>query len=237
MSQSRDQPCPSIGVWHGVEDRIEPDQGIAREVHLGDQPLLERLPEEREVDVGRAPSVGMVPPRIGARLDRHKAEGAIVAGETPAQAREVGVEGRGVVVRARGIPAGGVGLPGLDQGSGTGRPSESLTRPKTMIRSPCGSPRAGASGRHRTPGPGWRRIPGRSNPVLPRGRIPKVRFGHEARTSWIVRVQEGRVDLPLARRVSLPDTRSITASHGRGASLLSPPASGTPVRRKVRGER
>ena len=56
-----------------VVDRVERQQRIAREVHLGDEPLLEGLPEEREVDVRGSPGVRVVAPRIGARLDRDEA--------------------------------------------------------------------------------------------------------------------------------------------------------------------
>src|SRR5437763_14076699 len=48
-----DQPLPGLLVGHRVEDRVERQQRVAREVHLGTQPLGERAGDEREVDARR----------------------------------------------------------------------------------------------------------------------------------------------------------------------------------------
>src|SRR5688500_9387611 len=58
-----------LRVADRVEDRVVGAQRVAREVHLGDQPLGERGAEQREVDVRGPPGVVVVAPRVRARLD------------------------------------------------------------------------------------------------------------------------------------------------------------------------
>ena len=124
-----------------VEDRVLREQRVAREVHLRHQPLGERAPEDREVDVRRPPGVVVVAPRIGAGLDRHELERAVGAGEAAPEPGEVRVQRRGVLVALVAVAAGGVALPDLHERvrARAGRPASS-TRPCTMIRSPSGSP-------------------------------------------------------------------------------------------------
>ena len=59
---------------------------------------VQHLPEDGEVDVGGTPCVLVVPPRIGAGLDRDEAVAAVVVGERPPGAGEVRVERRGMLV-------------------------------------------------------------------------------------------------------------------------------------------
>ena len=92
-----------------------PNSGSPGEVHLRDQPLGERGPEQREVDVRRTPGVVVVAPRVGARLDRREAVAALVVGQRAAAAGEVRVERRGVLVAVVAVATGGVGLPDLDE--------------------------------------------------------------------------------------------------------------------------
>ena len=80
------------------EDRIEGQQGITGKVHLGDQALGERPAEQGEVDVGGPPGVGVVAPRIGARLDGHEAVPPFAVGQAPTRPGEVGVKRRRVLI-------------------------------------------------------------------------------------------------------------------------------------------
>src|SRR5687767_15691287 len=47
----RHEPFPGPVIADRVEDRVEREEGIAREVHLGDEPLRKGTAEQREVDV------------------------------------------------------------------------------------------------------------------------------------------------------------------------------------------
>ena len=101
----------------------------------------ERAAEHREVDVRRPPGVLVVPPRVGAGLDRDEAVAALVVGEAAAGAGEVRVERRRVLVDLVPVAAGGVRLPDLDERvPGSAGRRRRATRPVTMIRSPSGSP-------------------------------------------------------------------------------------------------
>src|SRR5215208_1573571 len=78
--EGRDHTLPGFGVAHRVEDRVLPEQRIARKVHLGDEPRGEGRPEEREVDVGRPPGVAVVAPWICAWLYGDEPVAALVVG-------------------------------------------------------------------------------------------------------------------------------------------------------------
>src|SRR6266566_925060 len=110
-----DQPLPGLLVGHRVEDRVELQQRVAREVHLGDQPLGERAAEQREVDVCRAPGVVVVPPRIGAGRDGDEPVPAARVGDGAPDPVEVRVEGRGVVLARVPVAPARVRLPDLDE--------------------------------------------------------------------------------------------------------------------------
>ena len=73
-------------VAHRLEDRVVREERVAGEVHLRHEPLGERPPEDREVDVRRPPGVVVVAPRIGAGLDRDEAVAAVVVGQAAARA-------------------------------------------------------------------------------------------------------------------------------------------------------
>ena len=68
--EGRDETLPRLLIGYRVEDRVQREQRVGREVHLGDQPLGERAAEQREVDVRRPPGVVVIAPRVGPRLDR-----------------------------------------------------------------------------------------------------------------------------------------------------------------------
>ena len=50
----RDQALARAGIGDAVVDRVERQQRVAGEIHLGDQPLREAAAEQREMDVRRA---------------------------------------------------------------------------------------------------------------------------------------------------------------------------------------
>ncbi len=111
----RHQALSRLGVDHGLVDRVEPEQRIAREVHLGDHPLRELGAEHREVDVGGAPGVVVVLPWVGPGLDRAEGVPAVVVGEGAAGPGEVRVDRRRVLVALVDVATGGIGLPDLDE--------------------------------------------------------------------------------------------------------------------------
>ena len=92
------------------------DEGVALEVHLGDQPLREAAAEQGEVDVRRPPGVDEVAERVGAGLHGAESVVAIGVGHHPAAAAEVGVDGGQIGVVDVAVAPAGVGLPDLDQG-------------------------------------------------------------------------------------------------------------------------
>ena len=98
-----------------LENRVERQQRVAREVHLRDEARAEMVAEQREVNMVRTPRVRVIAPRIRARLDRQKAIAAFVVGDAAACAEEVRVERRVVLVGLVHIAAGGIGLPDFDQ--------------------------------------------------------------------------------------------------------------------------
>src|SRR4029450_8996723 len=103
------------GTDAGLQDRIEWEQRVAREVHLGDHPLGELSAEQREVDMCRAPGVAVVLPWVRPRLDRGKPVGPVISGQTPADPGEVRVDRRRMLVTFVQVSAAGVGLPDLYQ--------------------------------------------------------------------------------------------------------------------------
>ena len=111
----RDQAADLLLARRDAEDRAAPDQRVALEVHLGDEPLHPAVARDRVVDVRRPPVVDAVPPRVGAGLDRAVRVVAVLVGEHPAAAAEVGIEGADVLVPLVAIAAAGVALPDLDQ--------------------------------------------------------------------------------------------------------------------------
>src|SRR6188472_3993528 len=60
-----------------VVHRVLEEQRIVGEVHLRHEALRERATEHGEVDVRRAPGVGVVAPRVGAGADRGEAVAAV----------------------------------------------------------------------------------------------------------------------------------------------------------------
>ena len=116
VSRSNAETMRSRGlrIAHGVEDRVVREQRVAREVHLGDEPLRERAPEQREVDVRRPPGVRMVPPRVGAGLDCDESVAPSASVRQRPPPLKFGSSGAGAVDVVA-VAAGGVGLPDLDE--------------------------------------------------------------------------------------------------------------------------
>src|SRR2546423_4634024 len=110
-----DQPSPRSTVGHRLQDRVVSEQWIAGKVHLRDQPLDERGTEQREVDMRGTPSVHVVTPRIGARLDRGEAVSTLIVSQATSDTRETGIQRSGMLVTLVGVPSSSVGLPDLDE--------------------------------------------------------------------------------------------------------------------------
>ena len=70
--QWRDQTVKLRAVLDRRRDRAARDQGIAFEIHLGDQTLAKAVAIDRNVDVHRPPVIRAVRPRIGPRTDRQE---------------------------------------------------------------------------------------------------------------------------------------------------------------------
>ena len=111
MVVRRHQAVPCILVHDRLVNGVQREQLVAREVHLGNDALRELRAEHGEVDVGRAPCVEVVLPRVRPGLDGGEGVGAVGTGDATSDAGEVGVERGGVLVTLVDVAAGGVGLP------------------------------------------------------------------------------------------------------------------------------
>src|SRR5690348_10322234 len=67
--EARDETLSGLLVRDAVEDRVERLQGIAGEVHLGDQTRKNARAKERQMDVCGSPSVVVIPPGVRSRFD------------------------------------------------------------------------------------------------------------------------------------------------------------------------
>lgn len=105
--------CPRLE--DGLVDRIECEQRIAREIHLGHQPLGELPAEDREMDMRRPPGIVVITPRVGPGFDREKAVATVRSGEAATRAGEVGIQRRVVPISCVDIASRGVRLPDLHQ--------------------------------------------------------------------------------------------------------------------------
>ena len=114
---------PGLVAGNGLEDRVEGEQRIPGEVHLGHEPGRPRRTEQREVDVRGAPRIVVVAPRIGARLHGDEAIPPLPVRPRPAFAGKVGVEGRIVAVAGMPVAPRRVRLPDLDEGIGNRAPA------------------------------------------------------------------------------------------------------------------
>ena len=115
MVVAGDQPLTRNGIHDRLGDRVQVEQRVARKVHLGNQTLSERGSENREVDVGRTPSIVVITPRVGAGLDGQEAIRAVRLGQATAHPDEVRVDRRRVLVDLVAVATGSISLPDLDQ--------------------------------------------------------------------------------------------------------------------------
>src|SRR5229473_794052 len=113
---ARDQALAGSFVRRALKDRIECEQRVAGKVHLRHQTGGEGGAENREMNMGGAPGVVGVAPRIGAGLDRQEAIGALLVGGHLSGAGKIRIERRVMLIALVDIAAGGVALPELDQG-------------------------------------------------------------------------------------------------------------------------
>ena len=198
-----DEPLARV-LRHRLEDRIEVEQRIVREVHLGHEPRREGRSHQREVDVSGPPSVVMVPPRIGARLDGDEPVLAVRVRAALPDPEEVRVERGGEVDLApMHVPTARVRLPDLDQRVGHRR--------AVLVEHPPGDDRAlpdrlaaGARVRRQVGvlfgeiGPQW---PGTGD-FRQRLHQGDERHGRRPRSgALVVRVEERRMVSVSARRV------------------------------------
>ena len=118
--EGSDEPIARGLMPDAVKDGVERQQLIARKIHLGDQSGGKRRSEYREVNVGGAPRIVVVAPRVGAGPDRFESKPASWVGDKGSAAGKVGVQ-RGVMLITRvKIAACCVRLPDLHQGSRNG---------------------------------------------------------------------------------------------------------------------
>src|SRR5580704_3710517 len=110
-----DHPLAGALVSHRVEDRVIREERVAREVHLGHEPLGERAAEQREVDMGRPPGVVVIAPRVRPGPDRRERVAALVVGDAPSGPGEVRIERRRPPIPPVHVSPGGVRLPDLDE--------------------------------------------------------------------------------------------------------------------------
>ena len=103
---------------HGVVDRILEEQRVVGEVHLGDQPLGEGATEQAEVQVGRAPGVGVVAPWVGTGADRREAIAPSASVRQRPSPVKLGSSVPGQLSLDVAVAARGVGLPQLDERAG-----------------------------------------------------------------------------------------------------------------------
>src|ERR1700676_2267835 len=104
--ESCDQPRTRVRIGDAVEDRIDREQRVAREIHLRDEPRGEARAEQAEMDVSGTPCVVMIAPWIRARLDRREAIDALAIGHNAAIAREMRIEWGLMLVHAMRVAAG-----------------------------------------------------------------------------------------------------------------------------------
>ena len=77
----------------GLDDGAPPDQRIAFEIHLGDQPLGEAVAKNRKMDMRGAPIVDAIWPGIRTGLDRAEAIESIFIGYNAAASAEIRISG------------------------------------------------------------------------------------------------------------------------------------------------
>src|SRR5215469_5433455 len=114
--EARNQPRPDAFIRYRVENRVKRKYGVARKVHLRDEPRQKRRPEQRKVDMRGAPGIGMIAPGIGAGLDAYETVAPLAVGHRAALAAKIRIERGGMLVAFVNIPARRVRLPYLDQG-------------------------------------------------------------------------------------------------------------------------
>src|SRR5207302_9822075 len=118
--EAGDEALAGFFVGDRLGDGIEGKKRIAGKIHLGDQPGGKCRSQQREMNVGGPPGVGMVSPGISARFDSDEFVEAIGIGEGASCSSEVGIERSWMVVVDVQIASGGIGLPDFNQGVGNG---------------------------------------------------------------------------------------------------------------------
>lgn len=74
-----------------MKNGILAKQGIAREIHLRNQPLSKLMSEEREMNMRGSPSIVVIAPRIGTRFDGIKMIPSLLVCQGSSCSIEIGV--------------------------------------------------------------------------------------------------------------------------------------------------
>src|SRR5208282_1011539 len=90
--ESGDQTIARGLVRNAVKNRIEFEQRVTWEIHLGHQPCSKGRAEERKVNVLGPPGVVMIAPWIGARADGDEAVAALLVRQSLSPAGEVRIQ-------------------------------------------------------------------------------------------------------------------------------------------------
>ena len=112
------QAMSSFIVWNAIKNRIEWQQRISGKIHLRDQAREQPGSEERKVNVGRAPGIGVILPRVSTRFYGNQTVIALAIRQHASAAREIRVERRAMLIHAMAIASRRIGLPDFDQRSG-----------------------------------------------------------------------------------------------------------------------
>src|SRR5580700_1076256 len=120
--KKRDQAIARVLVGNAVENRIEPQQRIARKIHLRDETREQPGTKERKVNVRWAPGVRMILPRVRAGFYRNKTITAFRIGQHTSAAREIRVQRGIMLIHAMAVPPSRIGLPNLNESSGNRAP-------------------------------------------------------------------------------------------------------------------
>ena len=115
MSRRETRRWRADGSANAVEDGVEGLQRVAGKIHLRDQARENARAEQRKMNVRRTPRVGVIDPRIRARLDGLDEIAPLIVGEQAACAGEVGIQRRIVTIGFMAIAATGVRLPNFNQ--------------------------------------------------------------------------------------------------------------------------
>ena len=115
VSKSEIRRFARFFIRYGIVNGIEWKQGIIGKIHLSHKSLGKGSAEQRKMNVRGAPRIRMIPPGIGARLDRHEPVMPAASVRVRPQPVKLGSRGEGCWSFSMHIAATGVCLPDFDQ--------------------------------------------------------------------------------------------------------------------------